>query len=354
MQSGPRGYPLRRRPVRQARTVTRPASGEEPRGAGPADDHRQGAGQLAGEQEGRDPRGDRGPGGPLGGEPDGDEVAPDLDVDGEQRGQGQGGGQRPGPDLRSDDDPHHLGKGRPGAEQGREKGKAADDREQHQPPDRAHQRGEQVREGGPDRGVFGERHQQGNEGHKGEDVPEGHLDRIPGGIAQQRQHLPQQGGETHFRRHHAPHAPGRFGHLMHHRVVHREVDRLRVGKALPVRLGQLCKSDAGDVCVVVDEAGEAAPVAARPDVDDRDMLLRVQAAEKRPRIVQDHAEDLLVRGQDGVAVDQLRLGEGGELDGHRVKIAPGEAEHIAPAAHRQPEAGAGSAGAGPDVDQFHG
>lgn len=349
MLSGPRG--LWRR---QARTVTRPASGKEPRGAGPADDHREGTGQLAGEQEGRDPGGDRGPGGPLGGEPDGDKIAPDLGVDGEQRGQGQGGGQRPGPDLRPDDDPHHLGKGRPGAEERREKGKAADDREQHQPPDRAHQGGEQLREGGPDRGVLGEGHQQGNEGHKGEDVPEGHLDRIPGGVAQQGQHLPEEGGETHFCRHHAPHAPGRLGHLMHHRVVHRETEWLRVGKGLPVRLGQLGEGDAGDPGVVVDEAGEAAPVAARLNVDDRDMLLRVQAAENRPRIVKDHAEDLLVRGQDGVAVDQLGLGEGGKLDGHRVKVAPGQAENDAPAAHRQPEAGAGAAGAGPDVDQFHG
>ncbi len=346
MLSGPRGHPLRRRPVRQTRTVTYPASGEEPRGAGPADDHRQGAGQLAGEQKGRDPGGNRGPGGPLGGEPDGDEVAPDLDVDGEQRGQSQGGRQRPGPDLRPDDDPHHLGKGRPGAEQGREKGEAADDREQHQPPDRAHQRSEQVRQGGPDRGILGERHQQGNEGHKGEDVPEGHLDRIPGGIAQKRQHLPEQGGETHFGRHHAPHAPGRLGYLMHHRVVYRQALRLRVGKGLSVRLSQLGEGDAGDEGVVVDKAGEAAPVAARPDVDDRDMLLRVQATEERPRIVQDHTEDLFVRRQDGVAVDQLRLGEGGELDGHRVKITPGEAENDAPAVHRQPEASAGAAGTG--------
>lgn len=331
-----------------------PPSGKESAGAEPADDHCQRPRQLTGEQKGRDPGGNRGPGGPLGGEPDGDKVAPDLDVDGEQRGQGQGGGQRPGPDLRPDNHPHHLGEGCAGAKEWREKREAADDREQHQPPDRAHQGGEQVRQGTPDCGVLGERHQQGNEGHKGQDVAESHLDRIPGGIAQKGQHLSEQGGETHFGGHHAPHAPLRLGLLLHHRIVHLEAERLRVGKTLPVRLGQLGEGDAGDPGVVVDKAGEVAPIAARPDVDDRDMLLRIEAAEERPRIVQDHAQELLVRGQNGVAVDQLGLREGGELNGHRMKITPGEAENDAPAAHRQPEAGAGSAGAGPDVDQFHG
>ena len=162
-----------------------------------------------------------------------------------------------------------------------------------------------MRQGGPDRGVFGERQQQGNQRHKREDVPEGHLDRIPGGVAQKGQHLSEEGGETHFGRHHAPHAPVGLGLLLHHRVVTRQAERLRVGKTLPVRLGQLGEGDAGDPGVVVDKAGEVAPIAARPDVDDRDMLLRIQAAEERPRIVQNHAQDLLVRGQDGVAVDQL-------------------------------------------------
>ncbi len=104
-----------------------PLSGKESAGAEPADDNRHGAGQLTGEQKGRDPGGNRGPGGPLGGEPDGDKVAPDLDVDGEQRGQGQGGGQRSGSDLRPDNHPHHLGKGRAGPEQRGEKREAADD-----------------------------------------------------------------------------------------------------------------------------------------------------------------------------------------------------------------------------------
>lgn len=89
-------------------------------------------------------------------------------------------------------------KAAPRSQERGQKREAADDREQQESPDGTHERSQKEFYGGPEGGVFGEGHQQGYQGHKRQNIAQGQLNGLPGGIAQKGEHLTCPQGQADF------------------------------------------------------------------------------------------------------------------------------------------------------------
>ena len=121
-----------------------------------------------------------------------------------------------------------------------------------------------------------------------------------------------------------------------------------------IHQNQLLRGDAGNVVLFGNKLRQRPGAPGGQDVDGRDALLRIQATTQRASTVNHHAQQFLIRGNTGKAIDDFRLGECADFDGDGMDFASGERQHLFAAANGQPQPFTVAAGTGRNKYRVHG